>query len=282
MSMKVLSLFDGISCGMVALQRAGISVERYCAFEIDPKAIQISKRNHPTIEHYGDVTGADFSQFNSFDILIGGSPCQGFSFLGKQLNFDDERSGLIKEYLRALDTIKPKYFLLENVKMKQEYRDAISGVMGVEPIEINSALISAQNRVRLYWTNIPGVEVPTPKEITLQDVLESGYADRAKSLCIREGESRPETDTARLYRRYKNKSLRQVVFFSKGLEPERGVRILTQIELERLQTLPPGYTQPLKRNEAAGLIGNAWTVDVIAHILGHMAKTQKQTLTKSQ
>ena len=267
--MKVLSLFDGISCGMVALQRAGISVERYCAFEIDKKAIQISKRNHPIIEHYGDVTGASFNQFSDFDILIGGSPCQGFSFLGKQLNFDDERSGLIKEYLRALETIKPKYFLLENVKMKQEYRDAISGIMGVEPVEINSALISAQNRVRLYWTNIPSVEVPTPKEITLQDILESGYADREKSLCLLESENRLNVAWRDIYRRYKTKSIGQAVFFARDLDPDKGGRMLTQIELERLQTLPPGYTQPLKRNEAAGLIGNAWTVDVIAHVLGH-------------
>jgi len=267
---KVLSLFDGISCGMVALQRAGIPVNRYCAYEIDPKAIQISKRNHPNIEHFGDVIGADFEQFRGFDMVIGGSPCQGFSFLGKQLNFDDERSGLIKEYIRALEVIKPKYFLLENVKMKKEYRDAISEILGVEPIEINSALVSAQNRVRLYWSNIPDIKTPQQSGINLQSILESGYVDREKSLCILEQENRLNVAWDDLYRRYKTKSLNNVVFFSKDLDPAKGGRMLTQNELERLQTLPVGYTQPLKRNEAAGLIGNAWTVDVIAYIFEHL------------
>lgn len=269
--MKVLSLFDGIACGKVALDRAGIPVDRYCAYEIEPKATLVSSRNHPSIEHFGDVIGADFNQFKGFDLLIGGSPCQGFSVLGKQLNFDDERSGLFREYVRALETVDPQYFLLENVNMKKAFQDAISEVLGVQPLAINSATLCAQNRTRLYWTNIPGVEQPKPAGgITLQDILESGYADRDKSLCIREGESRPETDTARLYSRYKNKSLRQIVYFNKTRDPSRGVRILTQIELEKLQTLPVGYTQPLRRNEAAGLIGNGWTVDVIAHIFSYL------------
>lgn len=169
--MKVLSLFDGISCGMVALERAGIPVERYVAYEIEPSAIKISKKNYPMIEHCGDVTTADFTQYQGFDLVIGGSPCQGFSVAGKQLNFKDPRSKLYFEFERAVREVKPKYFLLENVKMKKEFADIITERLGVEPIEINSNLLSAQNRKRIYWTNIPGVALPEDKGIMLADIV---------------------------------------------------------------------------------------------------------------
>lgn len=134
----------------------------------------MSKANWDDIEHCGDVTVADFSQYkDKIDILIGGSPCQGFSFAGKQLNFNDPRSKLFFEFVRALRETKPKYFLLENVVMKKEYQDVISSYLGVEPIEINSSLVSAQNRRRLYWTNIPNVSLPHDKNITLDDILEN-------------------------------------------------------------------------------------------------------------
>lgn len=153
--MKVLSLFDGISCGRVALERAGHNVEAYDAFEIEPNAILISQANHTDIRHHGDVTKADFTQFRGYDLLIGGSPCQGFSMAGKQLNYNDPRSRLFFEYVRALKEANPRYFLLENVRMKKEYEDIISQQLGVDPILINSKVLSAQNRPRLYWTNIP-------------------------------------------------------------------------------------------------------------------------------
>lgn len=169
--MKVLSLFDGISCGKVALERAGIQVEEYVAYEIDKSAIQISKKNYPEIVQRGDVTKADFTEFKGFDLVMGGSPCQGFSIAGKQLNFEDPRSKLFFEFKRAIDEVKPKYFLLENVKMKKEYENIISEYLGVEPIEINSSLVSAQNRKRLYWTNIPGVHIPEDRGIMLKDIV---------------------------------------------------------------------------------------------------------------
>lgn len=175
--MKVLSLFDGVSCGMVALERAGIPVERYVAYEIDPNAIKISRKNYPQIEHCGDVITADFTQYQGFDLLIGGSPCQGFSIAGKQLNFDCPRSKLYFEFERALHQAKPKYFLLENVKMKQEYSDVISERLGVQPIEINSNLVSAQNRKRLYWTNIPGVTKPEDLGVMLRDIVHETKQD---------------------------------------------------------------------------------------------------------
>ena len=169
--MKVLSLFDGISCGRLALERAGIPVEKYYASEIDKYAIQIAQKNYPDTIQIGDVTKLNYLELLDIDLVIGGSPCQGFSFAGKQLNFNDPRSKLFFEFVRAVKTIKPKYFLLENVKMKQEFQDIISEQLGVRPIEINSSLVSAQNRKRLYWTNIPNVTVPADKGILLKDIL---------------------------------------------------------------------------------------------------------------
>ena len=156
---------------MVALERAGIPVERYVAYEIDPYAIKISQKNYPQVEHYGDVTTADFTQYKGFDLVIGGSPCQGFTFAGKQLNFDDPRSKLFFEFVRALEEVKPKYFLYENVKMKTESRDIISKYLGVEPIAINSSLLTAARRDRMYWTNIPNVAQPEDKGLLLKDIV---------------------------------------------------------------------------------------------------------------
>lgn len=180
--MKVLSLFDGISCGRVALERAGIPVEQYTAYEIDKYAIRISQHNWPDIVQMGDVTTADFTQYEGVDLLIGGSPCQGFSFAGKQLNFDDPRSRLFFEFVRAKRESRPKYFLLENVKMKKEYEDVITEYLGVEPIEINSSLVSAQRRKRLYWTNIPGVHLPADKGILLKNIVHENEPDPPANL----------------------------------------------------------------------------------------------------
>ena len=169
--MNVLSLFDGISCGQVALERAGIKVDKYYASEIDKHAISITQKNYPKTEQTGDVTKVKGNKYKGVDLLMGGSPCQGFSFAGKQLNFTDPRSRLFFEFVRILDEAQPRYFLLENVKMKQEYQNIISKYLGVEPIEINSSLVSAQNRKRLYWTNIPGVCMPEDKGVLLKDIV---------------------------------------------------------------------------------------------------------------
>lgn len=207
--LKVLSLFDGISCGMIALERAGIPVERYVAYEIDKYAIQISEKNYPQIEHCGDVTKADFTQYKDFDLLIGGSPCQGFSFAGKQLNFNDERSKLFFEYVRALEEVEPKYFLLENTPMKKEYENIISDCLGVQPILINSSLVSAQNRKRLYWTNIQNVQQPKDKQILLEDIVEEdALVDREKSHAIIASVGRTT------HREYFKKNQGQIVFLA--------------------------------------------------------------------
>jgi len=181
---NVLSLFDGMSCGQIALQRVGIKVNNYFASEIDKYAMQVTKHNYPNTKHIGDVTKVKGSDLPKIDLLIGGSPCQGFSFAGKQLNFDDPRSKLFFEFVRLLKETKPKYFLLENVLMKKKYEQIITDHLGVEPIFINSALVSAQNRKRLYWTNIPNVSEPTDKGILLQDIVEDGGVLKEKSQTI--------------------------------------------------------------------------------------------------
>lgn len=171
--LRVLSLFDGMSCGQIALNRAGFEIETYYASEIDKHAIAVTQANYPNTIQLGDVTKVTGLDVGEIDLLIGGSPCQGFSFAGKQLNFEDPRSKLFFEFVRLLNETKPKYFLLENVKMKKESEDVISSYLGVKPIEINSALVSAQNRRRLYWTNIPNVAQPEDKGILLKDILET-------------------------------------------------------------------------------------------------------------
>lgn len=177
--MNVLSLFDGMSCGQIALRNLDVKVDNYYASEIDKYAIQIAKKNFPNTIHLGDVTQIPSSVFgaNGFntkiDLVMGGSPCQGFSRAGKNLNFDDPRSKLFFEFVRLVEELKPKYFLLENVKMTKEHRDTISKFLGVEPIYIDSALVSAQTRKRYYWTNIPYVFGPINQHITLRDIIQT-------------------------------------------------------------------------------------------------------------
>lgn len=307
--MNVLSLFDGISCGKLALERAGISVNQYFASEIDEAAIAISKKNHPDIVQLGDITNWKSWKLPKIDLIIAGSPCQGFSRAGKRENFKDPRSGLIfvffdiLEYVRAVNPdVK---FLLENVKMKNEWRDVITERLGVEPTDINSKLLSGQNRLRTYWTNIPGVEQPEDSGIRLADILENPEMDyiaapdgikfdptiseQSRALVNRVGEEVRVTQTTRqgyilaqdgdginlAFPTSKNRRGRvikqksstvdcvcNICVFKDGI-----IRRFTQRELERLQTLPDGYTDGFSKGVAQKAIGNGWTVDVIAHIL---------------
>jgi len=185
--MNVLSLFDGMSCGQIALNKSGARYDNYFASEIDKHAVTVTQANYPNTKQLGDVTKVKGRDLPKIHLLIGGSPCQGFSFAGKQLNFEDPRSKLFFEFVRLLKECEAKYFLLENVKMKKEYQNIISQYLGVEPIEINSALVSAQNRNRLYWTNIKEIEHPEDKKIHLADIIEEGIVDRDKSFCIDAG-----------------------------------------------------------------------------------------------
>lgn len=280
--MNVLSLFDGMSCGRIALERSGLTVDNYFASEIDKHAIKVSESNYPDIIRLGDVTKIDASKLPKIDILLGGSPCQGFSFAGKQLNFEDPRSKLFFEFVRLLKETNPRYFLLENVNMKKEYQDIITNELGVEPIKINSNLVSAHMRTRLYWTNIPNVKQPEDKKILLKDIIESGVVDRDKSYCVIASYTR----IANPYGYFK-KSRGTLVFndlsklneyrtfdkdklLSYDIRRSTDYRILTPIECERLQTVPDNYTNYVSTNQRYKMLGNGWTVDVISHILNHI------------
>jgi site-specific DNA-cytosine methylase len=278
---NVLSLFDGMSCGQIALERTGIRVDNYYASEINPYAIKVTQKNYPNTVQLGDITQLNGSDLPKIDLLIGGSPCQGFSFSGKQLNFSDPRSKLFFEYVRLMKETNPKYFLLENVRMRKEYQDVISEHMGVEPIEIDSRLVSAQKRRRLYWTNIPNITQPEDRKIFLKDILieRDKLTDfdipsearinyilrRASKGWVKKGWNTINTDKAECLTAVSHKNLKEYVY-----EDEHGLRFLSYIELERLQTVPDDYTNCVSKAHRIEMLGNGWTVDVIVHILSHI------------
>ena len=359
--MNVLSLFDGMSCGQIALKKAGIDYDNYYAAEIDKYAVKVSSENFPNMTHLGDVTKVKSENLPKIDLLIGGSPCQGFSFAGKQLNFNDPRSALFFEYVRLLKELKPKYFLLENVVMKKEYQAVITEHLGVEPIMINSSLVSAQNRKRLYWTNIPNVTQPEDKKIYLKDIIEHGLVDTKyflseklvngflgkisvfgdrfnpltdndKSFCLTaryfkmsptdpyiydkparignlnkggqgdrvydinaksvtlsalgggigaktglylvpftySSSQRSDRIEARVQRLVeKSNTLTasgQTRLSFTGIDSPLGIRRLTPLECKRLQTVPDDYKMNVSDSQAYKMLGNGWTVDVVAHI----------------
>lgn len=357
--MNVLSLFDGMSCGMLALDRLGIKVDNYYASEIDKYAMQVSTANYPEIIQVGDITKLDLSTLPKIDLVMGGSPCQGFSFAGKQLAFDDPRSALFFEFVKCVDTLKPKYFLLENVKMKKEYLDIISEYMGVEPIFIQSSLVSAQSRQRYYWTNIPNVEQPEERGIVLRDILEDypnenpvKHTERNarhlkqlddKSLCMTAtmykgagsngmtlvpqhigtavdvnghdilkrvyspdgksptinsmggGNREPKVIVGAYRARSVDENGKRVVW--KDAKPKQMLELrkdeksnsvtsvqkdnvltqdevywrkLTPLECERLQTVPDNYTNHVSNTQRYKMLGNGWTIEVIAHIFKNM------------
>ena len=372
--MNVLSLFDGMSCGQQALQRAGIKVDNYFASEIDKYAIEVAGKNFPDTIELGNVTRIDTKDLlewcgklksKGIDLLMGGSPCQGFSFAGGKLAFDDSRSKLFFEFVRIKEELQPKYFLLENVKMKQEFQDVITKYMGVEPIEINSSLFSAQNRRRLYWTNIPVDMDIKDKGLVLKDILQTDHNEPPvpinernarhyknplqKSLCttasmykgagnngmtivdrlipvgmaeeyahynyratkevyhmegkaptlltMQGGNREPKVATYSakggriVNRRLDEQGVRKDYQMDLPLTPQVEIRSddktnclttlqkdnvvvegmtwrkLTPVECERLQTLPDNYTEGVSKTQRYKMIGNGWTVDVIAHIL---------------
>ena len=330
--MNVLSLFDGISCGQIALQRVGLNVDKYFASEIEKSAMEVTKKHFPNTIFIGDVRQVSAKDLPKIDLLIGGSPCTNLSFSGKrngmitkdkikittleqylQLKQDgfqfEGQSYLFWEYVRLLKEIKPKYFLLENVVMGKEWEKVFTETLGVEPILINSALVSAQTRKRLYWTNIPNVSQPEDKHITLSDILES--KEWIGPAAVRGREINKATIIGRRlnkdgHREDYNKEL-QIVQCLEVRDTNRDksnclttiekdnvltplpigrhidaygmisgkklpFRVYTRLEYERLQTLPEHYTDCISENKAKKAIGNGWTVDVIAHILSALKK----------
>lgn len=300
---NVLSLFDGISCGQVALNNAGIKVNNYFASEIDKHAIKVTQSNYPNTKQIGDVTKVKGVDLPKIDLLIGGSPCQGFSFSGKQLNFEDPRSKLFFEFVRLIEEVKPKYWLLENVVMKQEYQDVISKHLGVEPVKLNSALTSAQNRVRLYWANFEITE-PNDQGIKLEDVLEDTEMigpsairgrrlNKATILWRRLDERGKRQDydktvpitqclEVRASNRDKSNCLTTVAkdtvltTMEVGRHPDAFNRKLpfrnyTKIERCRLMNLPDNYCDEISDNQTVKATGNGWEVGMITHIFNQMA-----------
>ena len=289
--MNILSLFDGISCGIVALERANIKIDNYYASEIDKYAIQISKKNYPNIIQLGDINNWKLWNLPNIDLIIGGSPCQGFSNAGLGLNFNDPRSKLFFNFVDILKYYKPKYFLLENVKMKKEWQDIISEFVEADPIEINSALVSGQDRKRLYWTNIKNIIYPHDRSILPIDILEKEvnkeyyinnmwktWWNKNKEFSIKKKYSiycnLAQKAISLLARQYSNYNGN---FVFEGID-ENGndiIRKLTPIECERLQTLPDNYTAGISNTQRYKCLGNGWTVDVIAHIFSFLPNEWK-------
>jgi DNA (cytosine-5)-methyltransferase 3A len=299
--MNILSLFDGMSCGQIALNRIGVKYNNYFASEIDKNAIKVTQHHYPNTIQLGDVTKIEFIA-SKIDLLIGGSPCQSFSSAGNRNGFDG-KSGLFWEYVRVLNQVKPTYFLLENVVMKKEWEDIITKELGVEPIKINSSLVSAQNRVRLYWTNIPGVGIPEDRGITLDKILEIDSNDnpgafrgrqlnkatilgrRLNELGVRQDYNTKIPYTQCLEVRASNMGKSNCLTtvdkdnvltplpigrHPNAFKDKLLFRYYSLLEYERLQTIPEGYTNVVSTSKAKKMIGNAWTVDVIAHIFENL------------
>jgi site-specific DNA-cytosine methylase len=267
--MNVLSLFDGLSCGQIALNKVGISYDNYYASEIDVHAIKVTQHNYPNTIQLGDIHKIKGSDLPKIDVLFGGSPCQSFSSVGNRTGFDG-KSGLFWEFVRVLNEVQPKYFLLENVKMKKEWEDIITKEMGVEPIRINSNLVSAQNRERLYWTNIPNITQPENKNIKLSDVLtDDNFRTIPKCFYNKWGTKERINKNPNWVKNEKSNCLttknchtNQYLFN----EDKTLCRLLNPTEFERLQTIPEGYTSVVSNTERYKMIGNGWTVDVISFI----------------
>jgi DNA (cytosine-5)-methyltransferase 3A len=276
---NVLSLFDGMSCGQIALNKVGIQYDNYYASEIDEPAISVTQFNYPNTIQMGSITELQSSQLPKIDLLFGGSPCQSFSNAGNGTGFDG-KSGLFYDFVRLLKECKPTYFLLENVKMKKEWQDIISEELGVQPIKINSNLVSAQNRERLYWTNIPVVGQPEDKQIYIEDILDNTFDSKywlkernaellSKKVSI---EGAPDICCIDVYNKKFKKDRKSPTLTlphhnSLRLLQNGKFRKLTPNECERLQTVPIDYTNTgIADIHRYSMLGNGWTVDVIAFI----------------
>lgn len=308
--MKVLSLFDGISCGRVALERAGIEVEQYYASEIKKSAVKVTMQNYPDTIQLGDVkkityeNGVLHSENGDYNVghihlLIGGSPCQNFSSAKildpttqKQEGLKGDKSELFYEYLRLLKQVMPDYFLLENVKMKKESEEELNDYLGVTGIHINSSLVSFQDRKRIYWTNISGVPLPKDKNIDFQDFKDTDF-EYCSQYKLKETPMRITSwnggkgripkfkgdNTAKYCDNVTHAKKIRTLTCKQDRSPNSGLiefdgfcRYLTTRELELAQTLPIGYTSCLSRRQAEDVLGDGWTVDVITHILSFMEK----------
>jgi DNA (cytosine-5)-methyltransferase 3A len=289
--MNILSLFDGMSCGQIALERAGIKIDKYFASEIDEHAIQITQKNYPNTIQLGDITKIEIKTLPKIDLVIGGSPCQSFSRSGDGTGFDG-KSKLFFEFVRILEETKPKYFLLENVTMKKEWENIITEILGVEPVMIDSKYFSAQKRQRLYWTNIKFNKNIVDKNIKIENISDFnndediinnhpviiekvgssfkvknatklGYLIASENDCVNLDVPNSETRRGRVS---KNKCNTLTTSCNYAIVKNGNLRKLSILELERLQTVPDNYTLGVSNIQRKKMLGNGWTVDVIAHI----------------
>ena len=317
--MNILSLCDGMSCGQMALEKLEIKIDNYFASEIKPHAIKLTQHNFPNTIQIGDVNkvsykdGRLYTESGSYpikiDLVMFGSPCQSFSramIKERKVGLEDkQRSGLFFECYRILKEVNPKYFLMENVVMNEENKNIISDLLGVQPVRINSSLVSAQLRDRLYWTNIPNVTIPEDKGIKLKDILEEGYTPLDKARCLLANDSHGSYNGSN-YNHIKRFARTYLKSFGTMVVPSKeyfdncmnvlkrkfngrkysaeilddyigndfeDARYLTKYERAKLQTVPRKYIETLSEKEAADLLGDGWTVDVIAHIFKGLPKT---------
>jgi len=282
--MNVLSLFDGMSCGQIALNNLGIKVDNYFASEIKRNAIRCTLDNFPNTKHLGDVRNIKGADLPGIDLLIGGSPCQDFSRANSvRLGLNGLKSSLFYEYVRLLEETKPKYFLLENVIMDDVGYNMISEILGTEPVRICGSRVSAALRDRLYWTNIGpeyfdlfggrrcAIPQPKDKKILLNDILESGYSDKKKHTCLNTSCGIEATQRYMIHRN-NTTGMTTLIYTDETMVEKKGVRYCTQLEMERMHNIPEGYTRNLTKSQACNLIGDGWTVGVIEHIFGFIEK----------
>ena len=290
--MNVLSLFDGMSCGQIALNKLGIKVDNYFASEIDKYAIKVTKHNYPNTKHIGDVTKVKGIDLPKIDLLIGGSPCQGFSIAGNKLNFDDDRSKLFFEFVRLKNELNPKYFLLENVKMKDEIANAIDELIGVKRVFIDSRDFTGHIRKRYYWTNLPIEEIKS-REIKISDIIDdepfdkdmdfflnrTPYAptesyDGIKTINPKDNNGKQTWQRGRVYDVNGNCPTICASLFDLNITKDhKTYRKLTINECEKLQGVPKDYTKAVPKGERGKMLGNGWTVDVISHIFKNIPIT---------
>ena len=279
---NVLSLFDGMSCGQIALNKLGIKPNKYFASEIKKNAIKCTMHNFPDTIQLGDVRNINGYDLPKIDLLIGGSPCQDFSRANSTRNgLNGLKSVLFYEYIRLLNEIKPKYFLLENVIMDNLGYNIISELLNTEPVRINSSKVSGALRDRLYWTNIgpeyfdlfgfrkSAIPQPIDKKIKLQDVLEYGFTDKLKHTCLNTNCGITASQKY-MSKRNQNTGMTTIIYNSKNFDEKEGIRYCSQKELERLHNIPEGYTEILNKQQAGNLIGDGWTIDVITHIFSYL------------
>lgn len=285
--MVVLSLFDGMSCGQIALNNLGFNIEKYFASEIKKHAIQCTLDNFPNTKQIGDVTKVKGIDLPKIDLLIAGSPCQNFSRANSVRDgLRGMKSMLFYEYVRLLEETKPTYYLLENVIMDDLGYNTITEILGTEPVRLCGSRVSGALRDRLFWTNIGpeymdlfgnrkcAIPQPIDKKIMLNDVLEYGYSDKKKHTCLNTSCGRDANQRYMLHR-YATTGMTTIIYTDETMDVSKGVRYCTQKELERLHNIPEGYTRNLNKAQAGNLIGDGWTVGIVEHIFSFINEYKK-------